>query len=450
MSSPTQGIYSVDLPATANNLVESGDAVGTEMHNLIAELYPICRSITGDGVRHTLRVLSERIPLEIHEVPTGTRVFDWEVPKEWNIRDAYIKNGHGERIVDFQECNLHVVNYSTSVHERLSLQDLRKHLHSIPEQPDYIPYRTSYYEESWGFCVPHRQLVGMEDDIYEVRIESTLEDGFLTYGELAVPGEVPDEVLISCHICHPSLCNDNLSGIALSTYLIDYVRSRPRHLSYRFLFIPATIGSITWLSRSEHLLDRIRSGLVVSNVGDGGPLHYKRSRRGDAEIDRVVEHVLRHGGIDHRIIDFVPYGYDERQYCSPAFNLPVGSLTRTPFGQYPEYHTSADNLDFVHPWALEESLAIYTAVVDVLEGNRSYLNLNPKCEPQLGRRGLYESLGGQSDRKQRQLAMLWVLNLSDGYHSLLEIAERADLPFPTVRGAADALIEGGLLKEIAA
>ncbi|HET9209532.1 MAG TPA: DUF4910 domain-containing protein [Thermoanaerobaculia bacterium] len=415
------------------------------MIDFIAAAYPICRSITGDGVRRTLRMIQERIPLEIREVPTGTRVFDWTVPKEWNIRDAWIKDPSGNRVVDFQDCNLHVLSYSVPVHEKLSLAELKKYLFTLPDKPDLIPYRTSYYKEAWGFCLTHRTLEALPEGEYEVLIDSTLQDGSLTYGECLLPGDSEREVLLSTHVCHPSLCNDNLSGIAVMTELARALQSRPRRrYSYRFLFIPGTIGSITWLALNEVKIDH---GLVAANLGDPGKFHYKKSRRGNAEIDRAVLSVLRSSGEPFGVEEFVPFGYDERQYCSPGFNLAVGSLTRTPYGRYPEYHTSADNLDLISPEALEGSLRTYLAVIDVLEGNRRYRNLNPKCEPQLGRRGLYRTIGGDESGRARELALLWVLNLSDGEHDLLDIAERSEMSFAAIREAADALLEVGLLEE---
>jgi aminopeptidase-like protein len=421
------------------------------MIDLIREAYPICRSITGDGVRRTLAMIQERIPLEIREVPTGTPVFDWTVPREWNIRDAWIKDPSGRKVVDFQDCNLHVLNYSLPVHEKLPLAELKKRLFTLPDKPDLIPYRTSYYKETWGFCLRHRTLEELPEGEYEVFVDSTLADGALTYGECLLPGDSEREVLLSTHVCHPSLCNDNLSGIAVMAGLARELRSRPRRrYSYRFLFIPGTIGSITWLALNEVKVDH---GLVAANLGDAGAFHYKKSRRGSfgikpAEIDRAVLAVLKDSGEPFGVEEFVPFGYDERQYCSPGFNLAVGSLTRTPYGRYPEYHTSADNLDFVKPEALEGSLRTYLAVIDVLEGNRRYLNLNPKCEPQLGRRGLYRTIGGDESGRSRELALLWVLNLSDGEHSLLDVAERSGMSFAAIRAAADALLEVGLLREI--
>jgi aminopeptidase-like protein len=416
------------------------------MHELITELYPICRSITGEGLRQTLRRIARMVPIEMHEVPTGTPVFDWTVPREWNIRDAWVKNGAGERVIDFSRSNLHVVSYSVPVSARLSLAELRPHLFTLPEQPDVIPYRTSYYAESWGFCLAHRDLEKMRDEVYDVRIDSTLEAGHLSYGEWLLAGESAEEVLVSCHVCHPSLCNDNLSGVAVATFLARFLAARPRRFSYRFLFIPGTIGSITWLARNEAKASGIRHGIVLTCVGDAGHPTYKKSRRGDAEVDRAFAHVLAHSGQEYEIVDFHPYGYDERQYCSPGFDLPVGCLMRTPHGRFPQYHTSADDLELVKPAALADSLVQCLSVMQVLEGNRTYVNLNPKCEPQLGRRGLYAAIGGQGLSQQHQLAMLWVLNLSDGEHSLLDIAERAALPFASIERAASELAAHDLLR----
>jgi aminopeptidase-like protein len=434
------------------NIIEARSAldlneIGQEMYQLMTRLYPICRSITGDGFRASVRLLQQHIPLEIHEVPSGTPVFDWTVPKEWNIRDAYVKNAGGEKVIDFQQSNLHVVNYSIPIHQKMSLAELRDHLFSIPDQPEWIPYRTSYYKENWGFCLSHRQLQSLEEGEYEVYIDASLEAGHLTYGEYYLPGQTGDEVLISCHSCHPSLCNDNLSGMALATFLAKSLGQLSLRYSYRFLFIPGAIGAITWLCLNETQVNRIKHGLVVACVGDPGKSTYKKSRQGEAEIDRAARHVLKHSGQDYEIVDFSPYGYDERQYCSPGFNLSVGSLTRTPHGRYPEYHTSADNLDLVQPAYLADSLAKYLAVVNVLENNQKYLNTNPKCEPQLGKRGLYGALGGQKEAKINELAMLWVLNLADGRHSLLDIAERSALSFDTIQTAAAALLKHNLLRE---
>ena len=420
---------------------------GAHMFRLIEELYPICRSITGNGVRQTLARIQQEIPLHIEEVPSGTQVFDWTVPLEWNIRDAYIKDSSGNRVVDFRASNLHVVSYSVPVRRRMTLSELRPHLHSLPDRPDWIPYRTTYYQENWGFCLPHRQLENMKDGEYEVVIDSTLEPGYLTFGELCIPGANSEEVIISCHVCHPSLCNDNLSGIAVATALAQRIASTRRRFTYRFLFIPGTIGAITWLARNEAATSRIRHGLVLSGLGDRSPLSYKKSRRGNTEIDRGVNCVLRDSGREFREVEFSPYGYDERQFCSPGFNLAVGRLSRAPHGQFPEYHTSADNLEFVAAESLAEAADTCLAVFDLLENNRTFVNLKPKCEPQLGKRGLYSAIGGKADAGQREMAMLWTLNLSDGAHSLLDIAERSGLKFGAIERAANLLAEHGLLRE---
>ena len=423
------------------------ESIGRQLYDCVADLYPICRSITGDGVRETLRRLQRLTPLTVHEVPSGTEVFDWTVPREWNVRDAYVKNSRGERVIDFRESNLHVVNYSVPFQGRLSLAELRPHLFTLPNRPDWIPYRTSYYSENWGFCLSHCQLEALEDGEYDVCIDSSLEPGSLTYGECYLPGESTDEVLISCHVCHPSLANDNLSGIAIAAHLARRLSEMPLRYSYRVLFIPGTIGSITWLARNEGVVPRIRHGLVLAGLGDGGRFTYKKSRRGGAVIDRAAIHVLRGLG-DLEEQEFSPYGYDERQFCSPGFNLPVGRLSRTPHGRYPEYHTSADDLSLVQPKQLAGSFAACLAVLDVLENDRTYVSQNPKCEPQLGKRGLYHAIGGLAHSPENEMAMLWLLNLADGEHSLLEVAERAGLPFDAVRRAADVLRDQGLLKEI--
>ena len=422
-------------------------SLGQQMHRFASDLYPICRSITGNGIRETLARIKSRIPLETFEVPTGKQVFDWTVPKEWNIRDAYIANSHGERVVDFRKCNLHVMSYSIPVHETMPLDKLKAHLFTLPDHPEWIPYRTSYYKEDWGFCLSHRQMQGLAPGDYEVRIDSTLEAGHLTYGECYLPGRSSDEVLISCHACHPSLANDNLSGLTVATFLAEHLSGRDLRYSYRFVFIPGTIGAITWLAQNRDTAGRIRHGIVLTCLGDLGGFHYKKSRQGDAEVDRASSHILRHSGEPAEILEFSPYGYDERQYCSPGFNLPVGCLMRSVWGSFPEYHTSADNLDFIQPLSLAGSLKACAGIVDVLEENRSYRNESPYCEPQLGKRDLYRSTGGEAGGEEI-MARLWVLNLSDGKHSLLDIAERSGITFSTIRDAADLLHQKGLLSVI--
>lgn len=419
--------------------------LGSQMHRLVEDLYPLCRSITGDGLRETLHRVQKIIPLNIHEVPTGTPVLDWTVPREWNIRDAYIKNSHGEKVVDFKKSNLHVVGYSIPVHQKMSLDELRPHLISLPKHPDWIPYRTNYYKETWGFCLSHRQYQALLPGEYEVVIDSTLKEGSLTYGEFYHSGRTSEEVLISCHVCHPSLCNDNLSSLAVVANLAHLIKSASTHYSYRFLFIPGTIGSITWLALNRENVSKIRHGLVVAGIGDSGPLTYKRSRQGNAEIDQVAQQVLD----GCRVMDFIPYGYDERQYCSPGFNLPIGCLMRTPFGEYPEYHTSADNCSFVKQDKLADTLRACWAIFATLEANRYYRNLCPYGEPQLGRRGLFDQVGGAQHDKSDQMALLWVLNLADGEHSLLDISKRSGLDFSVVQRATDRLMHANLLEPMA-
>lgn len=424
------------------------DDVGSEIFALAARIFPICRSITGDGVRQTLREVAAHIDLDVHEVATGTPVLDWTIPREWNIRDAWIKDERGEKIVDFKKSNLHVMSYSVPVHRRISLAELKKHIYTLPDQPDLIPYRTSYYAENWAFCMPHRRFEALSDETYEVCIDSSLEDGHLTYGEYLHRGETEDEFLLSAHVCHPSLANDNCSGIALLTHLAKRLSCLRTRYSYRFLFAPGTIGAITWLARNEARVDRIKHGLVVSMLGDRGGPTFKKSRRGDSEIDRAMTHSLDHSGLSPVIEDFSPYGYDERQYGSPGFNLPVAMFSRSRFGAIPEYHTSADNLEFIRADALAESYRLINETIGAIEGNGTFINTHPKGEPQLGKRGLYGAIGGDKDAAAANMAMLWILNQSDGTNSLLDIAGRAKLPFAVIQRTAKLLADHGLLKPV--
>jgi aminopeptidase-like protein len=411
---------------------------------LMTALYPICRSITGEGVRRTLARIASEVPLEVTEIPSGTPVFDWEVPREWNVREAWIEDASGRRVVDLAEHTLHLMSYSVPVDATMSLEELEPHLHSIPEHPGWIPYRTSYYREDWGFCLTDSARRALAPGRYRVLIDSTLAPGSLTYGECVVPGTVNDEVLVFTHVCHPSLCNDNLTGIVLAAALAAELRREKPHFTYRFVFAPGTIGSICWLARNEQHVGRVRHGLVLGLAGDRGPLTYKRSRRGNAEIDRIAAYVL--GTIDSttRVVDFSPYGYDERQLCSPGFDLPVGRLTRTPNNEFPEYHSSADDFDLIDRVALAESLFACASIFRIVERNGYYLNLSPKCEPRLGKRGLYRPTGG-SHPGEFEHALLWVLNQSDGSKSLLDITEKSCLAFETIVAAADALVAVELL-----
>jgi aminopeptidase-like protein len=425
----------------------ASDDPAAAMTRLIEALYPICRSITGDGLRQSLGLIAEEIPLRLTEVPSGTQVFDWTVPREWNVRDAYIATLDGRRVVDFAVSNLHLLQYSVPVDRIVEREELRRHLHTLPQTPNWVPYRTSYYSENWGFCLSQQQAEQLTEERYRVVIDTTLAPGHLTYGEFVLPGARAEEVLVSCHSCHPSLANDNLSGIAVAVMLARRLMARQqRRLTYRFLFIPGTIGSLAWLAANEARVPLVTHGLVLSCLGDGAPFTYKQSRRGTAAIDRIAAHVLQASGEPHRLLPFIPYGYDERQYCSPGFDMPVGCLMRSPNGTFPEYHTSADNLGFITPAALVGALETLTRIVDVIEGDAAYLNLSPKGEPQLGKRGLYRPIGGQKEAGGfDQMALLWVLNLADGKHSLLDTAERAGMPFAAIRAAADALLAAGLL-----
>jgi aminopeptidase-like protein len=415
---------------------------------LVRQLHPICRSLTGDGVRRTLEIVRRFAPLDVHEVPSGTRVFDWTVPDEWNVRDAWIGDLAGRRVVDFRRSNLHVVGYSEPIRRLVSRKELLAHVHSLPDHPDWIPYRTSYYERSWGFCATQRQVDSLVEPRYEVCIDARLEPGSLTYGELFLPGTSDEEILVSTHVCHPSLCNDNLSGIAVAALLAAELHGRPRRRGLRFLWIPGTIGSLTWLARNTARVGRIRGGMTLSCLGDASPFTYKRSFTGSAEVDRVAAHALRQSGLWHQLVDFAPWGYDERQFESPGFRLGVGALSRATHGDFPEYHSSADDLSFVSGERLAESLLLVREILRLLDRNGKYLNLLPHGEPQLGRRGVYRSIGGEGDPGPVELALLWLLSLSDGDHDLIAVAERSGLDFDAVAHAAEILLGQGLLEEL--
>jgi aminopeptidase-like protein len=419
--------------------------IGEEIYTLAAELYPICRSITGPGVRETLSILQRHVALAQHEVPTGTPVLDWTVPKEWVIREAWIEAPSGERVVDFNTLNLHVLNYSAPVRAKLPLSELKKNIFTLPDQPDLVPYRTSYYNERWGFCMSQNTLDALTDGEYEVCIDSELKEGSLTYGEFVHRGETDEEVLFSTHTCHPSLANDNCSGMALLALLAKNLAGVKTRYTYRLLWAPGTIGAITWLARNPDIPQRIKHGVVLSCVGDRGGFTYKRTRRGDARIDRIMTRTL---GEDANVIDFFPYGYDERQYNAPAYKLDVGLFQRSQFATFPEYHTSGDNLDFIDAASLGESYRVIASAIEALETERRYQNLAPHGEPQLGRRGLYAAIGGDKDSYAKSMAMLWVLNLSDGDHSLEDIAQRAKTPMAIIEETARLLEQVGLLKPL--
>jgi aminopeptidase-like protein len=418
---------------------------GGGLHQFASRLYPICRSITGQGVRQTLALIGEHIPLAIREVPSGTTVYDWEVPLEWNIEDAAVLDPDGERIVDFQMHNLHVVGYSEPVAQTVSLSELEPQLHSLPDSPGWIPYRTSYYRRTWGFCLAHETRQTMRSGRYRVEIKSSLAPGSLSYGEIAIPGRSREEVLFFTHVCHPSLANDNTSGMAIATALAGWIAGESRRYSYRFVFAPGTIGSLCWLRQNERSLARVRAGLVLGLLGDPGALTYKMSRDANTETDAIAGYVLSQIDQKSTVIPFSPYGYDERQLCSPGFNLPVGRLTRSVNGGYPQYHSSGDDLGLIRPECLEQSLEACKLFVTVLEQDARYVNRSPKGEPRLGKRGLYGSVGGMSPA-EREHAMLWVLNQSDGSKSLLDIARRSGLSFEVIQEASVALEQAGLLR----
>jgi aminopeptidase-like protein len=444
-----------------SNLQKSSEEIKEEMFSLMQELFPICRSITGNGVRKTLERIKKDIPLSKFEIPTGTQVFDWTIPKEWNIIDAYVSDLSGKKIIDFQKSNLHVVNYSIPIKKQISLNELKKHIFSNPEKPDYIPYVTSYYNETWGFCLEHSELIKMKDKKYDVIIESKLEDGFLTYGEFFIKGESENEILISTYICHPSMCNDNLSGVVVATALAKYLKNLKLKYSIRFLFIPETIGAISWLYLNQNKIKNIKHGLVLTCLGDSGHFIYKKSRRGNAEIDETVVKILKESKKKFEVVEFFPWGSDERQFCSPGFNLPVGSLMRSMYDKFPEYHTSGDNLDFINKNSLKESFEKYFLIISELEkkfgikkihaneekekirsDKESYfLATNPKCEPQLGKYNVYKNFGGQYEESKKELkfAILWILNYSDGVHSLEDIARKSKLDLDLIKRTSSLL-----------
>ncbi|HZO62083.1 MAG TPA: DUF4910 domain-containing protein [Gaiellaceae bacterium] len=434
----------------AERALPPADELGAEALRLAAALLPLRRSLTGDGVRATLRLVGEQVPLETREVPSGTRVLDWTVPPEWRVGEAWIADASGRRLVDAADHPLHLLGYSTGVRARLSGAELQPHLHSLPERPHAIPARTSYWERRWGFCLADTVRRTIRDDaLYEVVIDATHDEhGSLTYGEAVVPGTGDGEILVSTYTCHPGLANDGVSGIVVAALLGKYLpRRRLRH-SVRLLFAPATIGAIAWLAANEERLDRIAAGFVVSCAGDPGPLTLKRSRRGDTDADRAGALVVAARGGSIR--PFEPWGTDERQFCSPGFDLPVVALTRTPHEALPEHHTSDDDLSLLRPEALAGSIGALAATIDVLDRNGRFLNLSPRGEPRLGDRGLYATLsaGDPAGGEEAGKALLWVLNLSDGRHTLLDVAERSGLSFDLVARAAETLVAHGLLREL--
>ncbi|OGG71145.1 aminopeptidase [Candidatus Kaiserbacteria bacterium RIFCSPHIGHO2_12_FULL_53_13] len=417
------------------------------MHALITRLFPICRSITGDGVRETLRILQEHIPLKIREVPTGTIAFDWKVPREWNIKDAWVADSRGNKIIEFKKSNLHVVGYSTPVDKEISLSELQEHLYSIPEQSDAIPYVTSYYEERWGFCISHRERMKLREGMYHVFIDSELKQGSLTYGEYIIPGKTKKEVFLSTYICHPSMANNELSGPAVTTFLARWIASVPRTHTYRIIFIPETIGSLVYLSKNmKSMKKNIIAGFNINCVGDERAYSYLPSRNGGTLSDRVALHVLhsRHPG-------FIAYTYldrmsDERQYCSPGVDLPVASVMRSRYGSYPEYHTSLDNLKLVTSAGLQGSYEVLRECLEVIEKSQRYRAVH--CgEPQLGKRGLYPTLSHRNSVQSAQ-RLLDVLAYADGTNDVLAIAEKIKIPAKDLFPVINTLIKARLVKSV--
>lgn len=419
---------------------------GNFMYQLLTDLFPICRSITGNGVRETLNTIRKYIPIEIIEVPTGTKVFDWMVPREWNIRDAYILDENDRKIVDFKENNLHVVSYSVPVDKTVSLTELQEHLFSLEEQPNAIPYITSYYREHWGFCITHNQRISLKEGNYRVVIDSELKDGSLTYGELILPGSSEKEIFSSTYICHPSMANNELSGPVVTTMLAMWLASEPRRHTYRIIFIPETIGSITYLSRNlDHMKQNTVAGFNVTCIGDEQAYSFLPSRNGATLADRVALNILKfkHPGFIH--YSFLDRGSDERQYCSPGVDLPVVSVMRSKYGAYPEYHTSLDNLDFVTPLGLQGGYTILRDCLELLERNGIY---QATClgEPQLGRRGLYPSLGTKNPQ-QEVTEILDFLAYADGSNDLIEISNIIKVPVWRLYGIVEKLLAAGLIME---
>ncbi len=428
------------LPRT---LAENGQA----MHDLAARLFPICRSITGAGVRETLRILQEFIPLQIVEVPTGTPVFDWTVPKEWAIRDAFIADSSGRRVVDFKRNNLHLVGYSTPVDRHMSLEELEPYLYSLPDQPEAIPYVTSYYKERWGFCLPHRQRLALKPDTYRVFIDSELKGGSLTYGECVFPGESSKEVFLSTYICHPSMANNELSGPVVATFISQWIQLQPRHYTYRVVFVPETIGSITYLSRNlEHLKSHVTAGFNLSCLGDERAYSYVSSRYANTLADKIARHVLQSITPNPITHSFLERGSDERQYCSPGADLPLVTLCRSKYGTYPEYHTSLDDLRLVTPAGLAGGYEMVRRCLEALENNLRY-KINTVGEPCLGKRGLYPTLSQKGSADSIKIMMDFIA-YADGTNDLLGIADLIGASVFDLLPVVSQLREAGLVSVV--
>jgi len=434
---------------------------GRDIIDFIRPLVNLPRSATGNGVRRTLDAVSQRLPIEVREYASGKSVFDWVVPDEWNLRRATLSDSTGNLLADTNDCVLHVMAHSMPFNGTLSLEELMPSLYSNETLPGVIPYRTSYYAKRWGICLSHEAKMKLKEGSCDVSIDADLFAGHLTLGELLIPGKSTDEMVISTHICHPFMANDNLAGLGLAVALFEWLSSRDNRLSYRLILAPGTIGAITWLAHNtEHAKQSIRHGLIATCVGDRGVIHYKHSRSGEATIDRAVKSVLESRKIPHKLLDFSPYGYDERQYNSPGFDLDFGVLSRSPNGGYPQYHTSADDLSILSEAAIDESLAVYKAVIELIDEQtipqvtptkatpigKVYRSTNLMCEPMLGKRGLYKTTGGAVHSPTRELALLWVMNLADGHHGVADIVQRSKLSPAVIDAAVEALVGVGLLE----
>lgn len=432
------------MPVECPSMLTPYDALGEDMLALASRLFPMHRAQTGVGLRQTLEELQRHIPLQVHEIASGTQVFDWQVPQEWHIRDAYVANASGERLIDYRASNLHVVNGSRPIDARMTFAQLRAKLHTVEHHPDWIPYRTCFMRDDWGFCLSQNQFSKLqenEEQELHVVIDSEFFDGAMSYGELLLPGtsNANREILIYTHICHPSLGNDNLSGIIVATYLAKRLADRELKHTLRFVFAPATIGAIAWLATNYESLDRVDHGLVLSLLGNSAPFTYKQSRGGNAQVDRAIRLLFSTEGYDGSIREFTPFGYDERQFCSPGINLPMGCLMRTPNGEFPEYHTSGDNLSFIKPAMVAESLRLCERLISILDENRRFLGTNLNCEPRLGARGIDYSTALRT-------AIPWLLNLADGRHDLIDVCERAELSFNEIQEASQLLVQHDLIR----
>ncbi len=460
-----------------------------EISNLLEQLFPICRSITGDGVRQTLSILKEKTDFEILEIPTGIKCYDWTIPKEWNVIDAYVKDSNGNKIIDFQKNNLHLKSYSVPINKVISFKELNLHLETLPDMPDAIPYRTTYYKEDWGFCISYNQYINLnKNSNYEVVINTSLKNGYLTYGEKKIKGKSKYEFLISTYCCHPSLANDNLSGIVLWILLLRWIKQKNRKHNYRFVIAPETIGAIAYLSKNESEMKKVLGGFILTCVAGPRNIEYKKSFLGNHFLDEIVLKKFDEIGLDYKTHNFDINGSDERQFSSPFYRIPIGTICKSKYYEYDNYHTSKDNLDYVKSSSLLEIFKIYTSIIEEIESmddfptkkklkantnssNQKFLSLMPFCEPMLSKRNLYPTNGGTIKQKQfdskkehkiktyqkineknitgEYLDIIkWIMFYSDGKFSLTEIAQKINIPLEKLLLVANDLCEKKLLKII--